>query len=163
MRLRIITRRPELPPLHLRSIRTPPRRSAAVSPLAEALADDPLERETEVLREQGVYQWINCAVAVAQPEEHGKQQGIETVFAEGAYQVDSEKGQPAEYETADDDAQCLRGFGFHPEAFYLRFDIALAHPTRDYFRFVGAVFAGAWTGARRSFWCAVATARPGKL
>lgn len=163
MRLRVVTGRSELPALHLGAVGAPPRRGAAGPALAEAPADDLFERKAKVFGKQRVDQRVDRRVAISEPEEHGEQQGVEAVLAEGAHQVDREERQPAEDEASDDDAQGFGGFGFHAEAFHLGFDVAFAHATGGYLWFVGAVFAAAWTGAGCALDAAVATAESRKL
>lgn len=152
--LHVEARRSRFYYLQLTPIRPPPRR-AALATLAEALADDPLEREPEVLREQRVYQRVYRAVAVAQPEEDGEHHGVYAVDAERADQVHGEEGQPAEDEAADDDAQGLGGLRLHAEALHLGLDVALAHALG---RRLGLVVAVAGAGARQAFYAAVAAA-----
>lgn len=81
--LHVKTRRSRFVDLQLATVR-PPARSAALPALAEALADDPLESEPEVFREQRVYERVYGAVAVAEPEEDGKHHGVDAVDAERA-------------------------------------------------------------------------------
>lgn len=117
--LHVVAGRPELPPLQLRPVRAPSRRRRRVPALAEARADDALEREPEVLGEERVDQRIDGAVAVAQPEEHGEEERGDALLAERADEVHGEEGQPAEDEAADDDPQRFGRFGFHPEPLHL--------------------------------------------
>jgi hypothetical protein len=65
---------------------------------AEAAINDALEREAEVLREHRINEGIDGAVAVAEPEQNGKQNFVDAVVAERANEVEREERQPAENE-----------------------------------------------------------------
>ena len=91
---------------------------------AQALAQNLLESEAEVLAEQSVDARVDGRVAVAQPEEDGEEDRRDALFAEGPDDVHSEERHPAAYESADDDAQRLGGFGLHLEALHLGLDVA---------------------------------------
>lgn len=58
----------------------------------QALPDDAFEGETEVLGEQSIDDGIDGGIAVSQPEHHGEQEGMDTVWTEGACEVDCEEG-----------------------------------------------------------------------
>lgn len=73
----------------------------------------------KVLREQRINQWIDGRVAVSQPEQHGEDDGADTVPAEGPHDVHAEEGKPAEDEPSHYDAEGLGCFSLHTEAFYL--------------------------------------------
>lgn len=94
---------------------------------AEAAADDALERESEVLREERIDHGIHSGVAVAEPEDDREDGGIDAVTAEGPDHVDGEEGQPAEDEQTDDNGQSFRRLGLHAEPLHLRLDVPLAH------------------------------------
>lgn len=82
-------------------------------------ADDPREREAEVLAEEGVDARVYRGIEVAQPEKHAEDGRMDAVREERAQQVHAEEGQPADDETADDDAQRLRRLGLHAESLRL--------------------------------------------
>lgn len=90
------------------------------SPFAKAFADDALEREPKVFAEKRVDARIYCGVAVAQPKQHAKHRGVNTIRAEGAHQIHGKERKPAEDESANDDAQCLRCFRLHSKFFHLQ-------------------------------------------
>lgn len=131
--LHVVTRRPELPPLHLGPVRTASRRRRTLS-FANTPADDPLKGEPEVFREQRVDQRIDRAIEVTQPEEDRKDQVGNAGFgrAERPNQVHGEEGQPAEDKTAHYDGQRLGGFRFHPETLHLRLDVPFTHAARHH-------------------------------
>jgi len=91
---------------------------------AQTLAENLLESEAEILAEEGVDAGIDGRVAVAQPEEDGKEHRRDALFAEGADDVHGEERHPAADESADDDSQRLGRFGLHLEALHLGFNIA---------------------------------------
>jgi hypothetical protein len=93
----------------------------------ETLVDDFLEGEPEVSREEGVDDRIDGRVAVAQPEQDGKDQVRDAVLAERPHQVDGEEGQPTEDEAADYQRQGFGRLGLHLEPLHLVLDVALAH------------------------------------
>lgn len=99
---------------------TPVTAASHTSLLAEAFTDDPFEREPEILAEQSVDARIYRGVAVAQPEKHAEDGGVDAVGTKGAYQVHCEEGKPAENEPADDDTQRLRCLRLHAKPFHLR-------------------------------------------
>lgn len=87
--------------------------------LAEAVADDLLEGEAEVLAEEGVDAGIYRGVAVAQPEQDAEDRRVDAVRAERTHQVHREEGQPAHDEAAHYDAQRLRGLRLHSYPLHL--------------------------------------------
>lgn len=91
----------------------------AIPSLAEAFTDDPLEREPEILAEQSVDAGIYRGVAVAQPEKHAEDGGVNAVGTIGAHQVHREEGKPAKNEPADDDPQSLCRLGLHAKPLHL--------------------------------------------
>ena len=74
---------------------------------AQALADDPLESETEVFREQSINHRIDCRVAVTAPEDYREEHLIDAVLAERADEIKCEERKPAKDETYDDDGESL--------------------------------------------------------
>ena len=145
----VVAVRPEVPALlHLGAIGPPPRRRRSLALGAEALADDLLEREAEVFGEERVYEGIDGAVAIAQPEHRGEHQGRDALLAEGAHYVHGEERKPAENESPDYYPQRFRGFGFHAESLHLSFNVPLPHPLGDDLRLpTQALLAHARTGA----------------
>lgn len=125
--LDVVTGRPELPTLQLRPV-GPASGRGCVPTRAEALANDPLEREPEVLREQRVDQRVDRAVAVPQPKQDREHQRMDAVLAERHHQVHREERQPTKNESPNDNPQCLRRFGLHAKPFHLRLDVPLTHP-----------------------------------
>ncbi len=77
---------------------------------AQALADNLLEGEAEVPTEQGVDARINGGIAVAQPEEDGKEDRRDALRTERPYHVHREERHPANDETADNDALIILTF-----------------------------------------------------
>lgn len=95
---------------------------------AEASADEPLERESEIFGEQRVDHRIDGGIAVPDPEHDRKQQIVDAVVAEGPYQVHGEERKPTQDEQPHDNRQRFGRFGFHPEALHLSLNVPLAHP-----------------------------------
>lgn len=88
--------------------------------VAQAAADDALEREPEVVAEQRVQAGVDGRVAVAQPEEDREDQRVDALDAERAHHVHREERQPAQDEAAHDDAQRLGRLRLHPEPLHLQ-------------------------------------------
>jgi len=106
---------------HLEILRGP-----EATPGANASAHYPLEGDPELVGEQGIDHRIDGRVAVAQPEEHREDRGLDAVLAEGPYQIHGEEGQPADDEAAHDDGQCLGRLGFHAEPLHLELGAPLS-------------------------------------
>lgn len=87
--------------------------------LVEAIADDLLEGETELLAEEGVDARIYRGIAVSQPEEHAKDHLVDAITAKALHHVNREERQPTHYETTHDDAQCFGCLRFHADPFHL--------------------------------------------
>lgn len=93
----------------------------AAFPLAEAIADYPLECESEVLAEESVNARIYRGIAVTEPEQNAEDRRMDAVRAKRTDEVHREERQPAEYEAADDDAQSLGRFCLHSKSLHLQF------------------------------------------
>lgn len=78
-----------------------------------------LKYSPKVFRKQRIDERVNGRIAVPQPEQHGKEDGLDTFAAKGTNEVHTEEWKPAEDETADYDAEGLCCFGLHSEAFHL--------------------------------------------
>ena len=97
---------------------------------AQALAQDLLKGEAEILAEECVDARVDGRVAVAQPEENREQDGRDALRTECAHHIHREEGHPATNESAHDDAQRLGRLGLHFEALHLSLD-AFSKPIRN--------------------------------
>lgn len=95
---------------------------------AEEPADEPLEREPEVLGEERVDHRVDRRVAIAEPKQDRKERFVDAVFAERPDQVHREEGQPTQDEQAHDDGERFGRLRLHPEPLDLRLNVPLAHP-----------------------------------
>ena len=93
---------------------------------AKESAQDLLESSAKFSREHGVDERVNGGVAVPEPEDDGEDERGNALFTEGSHKVHGEEGEPAENETADDDAQSLGSLRFHSESSNLILDVPAA-------------------------------------
>ena len=81
-------------------------------------AEEPLEGLAEVRRENGVDDWVEHGVEVAEPEEEGEEVFVWPQLEEGHCDGHDEEGEPAHDEDARDDGQRLGRLplplGLHP-------------------------------------------------
>lgn len=113
----IVPREELLPRGELAAVAASPQRIRSL--LAQAVADDLLEGEAEVLAEQRVDARVYGRVAVAQPEQHAEHRRVDASGAERAHQVHREERQPAQDEAAHDYRQRLRRLRLHSDSFHL--------------------------------------------